>query len=97
MRVKLEISTAPSVIVNPLITSNLVRLGSAGILKATIIFIPFAFLILDVSAWWLTRIDPAFAWLVIIGGFGYNIFSVRIHVYIYLPIVTTRPFSLPCK
>jgi hypothetical protein len=32
MRVKLEISTAPSVIVNPLITSNLVRLGSAGIL-----------------------------------------------------------------
>ena len=29
--------------------------------------------------------------------FGYNIFSVRIHVYIYLPIVTTRPFSLPCK
>jgi hypothetical protein len=32
MRVKLEISTAPSVIANPLITSNLVRLGNAGML-----------------------------------------------------------------
>ncbi len=44
-------------------------------IKAIIIFIPFAFLILDVSAWWLTRIDPAFAWLVIIGGFGYSLAS----------------------
>ncbi len=44
-------------------------------LKATVIFTPFAFLILDVSAWWLTRIDPAFAWLVIIGGFGYSLTS----------------------
>ncbi|VVH58441.1 Elongation factor-1 alpha, partial [uncultured Gammaproteobacteria bacterium] len=43
--------------------------------ERTIIFIPFAFLILDVSAWWLTRIDPAFAWLVIIGGFGYSLAS----------------------
>jgi hypothetical protein len=60
MRVKLEISTAPSVADNPLITSNLVML---------------AFLILDISAWWLTRIDPAFAWLVIIGGFGYSLAS----------------------
>ena len=35
----------------------------------------FAFLIVDVSAWWLTRIDPGFAWMVIIGGFGYSLAS----------------------
>lgn len=44
-------------------------------LKALIIFTPFAFLLLDVSAWWLTRLDPAFAWLVIIGGVGYSLAS----------------------
>jgi hypothetical protein len=61
-------------------------------LKATIIFIPFAFLILDVSAWWLTRIDPAFAWLVIIGGFCYYprpVFEYR------LP--TVHYYSMPLK
>lgn len=44
-------------------------------LKVLIIFTPFAFLLLDVSAWWLTRLDPAFAWLIIIGGFGYSFAS----------------------
>ncbi|BAS67258.1 elongation factor-1 alpha [Bathymodiolus septemdierum thioautotrophic gill symbiont] len=44
-------------------------------LKILIIFTPFAFLLLDVSAWWLTRLDPAFAWLVIIGGVGYSLAS----------------------
>jgi hypothetical protein len=56
-------------------------------LKATIIFIPFAFLILDVSAWWLTRIDPAFAWLVIIGGFGYSFASPSV---IANPLITSN-------
>lgn len=41
--------------------------------KATIIFIPFAFLILDIASWWLTKMNPSFAWFVIIGGFGYSI------------------------
>ncbi|WP_029407665.1 hypothetical protein [Thiomicrorhabdus sp. Milos-T2] len=40
--------------------------------KATIIFIPFAFLILDIASWWLTKINPNFAYFVIIGGFGYS-------------------------
>lgn len=43
--------------------------------KALLIFTPFAFLVLDVAAWWFTRIDPAFAWMVIIGGFGYSLAS----------------------
>lgn len=39
--------------------------------KAMIIAIPFVFLILDITSWWITSIYPNFAWLTIIGGFGY--------------------------
>lgn len=41
--------------------------------KAIIIFVPFAFLIVDIASWWLTKMNPSFAWLVIIGGFGYSL------------------------
>lgn len=44
-------------------------------LQALLVFMPFAFLIIDVASWWLTRINPNFAWLVIIGGFGYSLAS----------------------
>lgn len=50
-------------------------IGFSHWLKALLIFTPFAFLLIDVSAWWLTRLDPAFAWMVIIGGFGYSLAS----------------------
>ncbi len=43
--------------------------------KAILIFTPFGFLMLDVISWWLTKLDPNFAWLVIIGGFGYSLAS----------------------
>lgn len=41
--------------------------------KALLIFTPFAFLIIDIAAWWLTKMSPSFAWLVMIGGFGYSL------------------------
>ncbi len=41
-------------------------------IKAFLIFVPFAFLIIDVASWWLTKINPGFAYMVIIGGFGYS-------------------------
>ncbi|BBP43329.1 elongation factor-1 alpha [Thiosulfativibrio zosterae] len=41
--------------------------------KAVIIFVPFAFLILDIASWWLTKMNPNFAWFVIIGGIGYSL------------------------
>lgn len=44
-------------------------------LKAGLISMPFAFLIIDIASWWLTKFDPGFAWLVIIGGFGYSLAS----------------------
>ncbi len=42
-------------------------------LKALLIVVPFAFLIVDVAAWWLTKMHPGFAYLVIVGGFGYSL------------------------
>ena len=41
-------------------------------LKELAIITPFAFLIVDVLSWWLTKIHPGFAWLTIIGGVGYS-------------------------
>jgi hypothetical protein len=49
--------------------------GFSNWLKSFLIFTPFAFLIVDVASWWLTKLDPNFAWLVIIGGFGYSLAS----------------------
>lgn len=43
--------------------------------KLILISTPFAFLILDVLSWWLTKYIPAFAWLTMIGGIGYSLAS----------------------
>jgi hypothetical protein len=43
--------------------------------KLILIATPFAFLIADVLSWWLTKYIPAFAWLTMIGGFGYSLAS----------------------
>lgn len=44
-------------------------------LKIVAIAFPFAFLIVDVMSWWLTKLSPHFAWLTIIGGIGYSLAS----------------------
>lgn len=44
-------------------------------IKATVIVIPFVFLILDVFSWWLVKWYPSFAILTITGGFGYSLAS----------------------
>ncbi|MCF6346436.1 MAG: hypothetical protein L3J00_08220 [Thiomicrorhabdus sp.] len=48
-------------------------LGFNKWVKSGLIIFPFLFLIVDISSWWLTKIDPGFAWLVIIGGIGYSL------------------------
>ncbi len=45
--------------------------GINKIIKSILIFTPFAFQLIDISAWWLTKFWPNFAYFVIIGGFGY--------------------------
>ncbi len=49
--------------------------GVPGWLKILAIVTPFGFLILDVLSWWLSKWNPNFAWLTIIGGFGYSVAS----------------------
>ena len=43
--------------------------------KAILIAIPFIFLFVDITAWWLTKWYPAFAWATLIGGIGYSLAS----------------------
>ena len=43
--------------------------------KVILIITPFVFLLVDVLSWWLTKYFPVFAWLTIIGGFGYSLAS----------------------
>jgi len=43
--------------------------------KLILIATPFAFLILDVLSWWLTKYHPVFAWLTMLGGIGYSLAS----------------------
>ena len=43
--------------------------------KLILIATPFAFLIIDVMSWWLTKYFPMFAWFTMIGGFGYSLAS----------------------
>jgi len=45
--------------------------GFNQIVKSIIMAIPFGFLIIDISSWWITSVYPNFAWFTIIGGFGY--------------------------
>jgi hypothetical protein len=49
--------------------------GFSPMVKAILIFTPFGFLMMDIFAWWLTKLTPGFAWLIIIGGFGYSLAS----------------------
>lgn len=49
--------------------------GINAVLKSVLIFTPFAFLLIDVLSWWLTKWQPNFAILTLIGGFGYSIAS----------------------
>ncbi|HUW25091.1 MAG TPA: elongation factor-1 alpha [Gallionella sp.] len=44
-------------------------------LKISAIAFPFAFLIADILSWWLTKWIPGFAWLTMVGGFGYSVAS----------------------
>ncbi len=39
-------------------------------LKALAVAMPFIFQLTDIASWWLTKLSPHFAWLVIAGGAG---------------------------
>jgi hypothetical protein len=37
-------------------------------LKSFVFVMPYIFLVIDIASWWLTKLNPHFAWLTIIGG-----------------------------
>ena len=49
------------------------------------------FLIIDIAAWWLTKIHPGFAWLVMIGGTGYSLAST-VMIFSSLYQMCIKPF-----
>ena len=65
--------------------------GFSPMVKSLLIFTPFMFLILDVAAWWLTKMSPGFAWLVMIGGFGYSLAST-VMIFSSLYQMCLKPF-----
>lgn len=42
--------------------------GVPKVLKVVVISMPYIFLLVDISSWWLTKLNPNFAWLVIVAG-----------------------------
>ena len=42
--------------------------GVPPALKASAIVMPYIFLFVDIASWWLTKLSPHFAWLVIVSG-----------------------------
>ncbi|MFA5370663.1 MAG: elongation factor-1 alpha [Sideroxydans sp.] len=76
--------------------------GISQLNKAILISIPFLFLMVDVLSWWLTKWNPNFAWLVIIGGFGYSMAAtIMIFTSLYqmwiLPRRAARPIDPPMQ
>lgn len=49
-------------------------------LKIALISAPFLFISIDVFSWWLTKIDPGFAWFTMVSGFGYSLCSAAVWV-----------------
>ncbi len=41
--------------------------------KYPAIVMPYLFLLIDIASWWLTKLNPHFAWLVIVAGAGLGI------------------------
>lgn len=49
--------------------------GISDKFKCVLIGVPFAFLLLDILSWWLTKYIPSFAWVTVVGGIGYSLAS----------------------
>jgi hypothetical protein len=47
--------------------------GIPGKYKYPAIVTPYLFLLIDIASWWLTKLSPHFAWLVIVAGAGLGV------------------------
>jgi hypothetical protein len=62
--------------------------------KCIAIGMPYAFLITDILSWWLTKIHPMFAWLVIFAGMGMGISFVFMLVTSILEMWLFKPIFI---
>lgn len=62
--------------------------------KCIAIGMPYAFLIADILSWWLTKIHPMFAWLVIFAGMGMGISFMFMWVTSILEMWLFRPLFI---
>ena len=74
----------------------LLAVGIPEWIKATLVMIPFSFLIIDVISWWLTKLNPEFAWFTLIGGYGYSLASTAM-LFISLYQMWILPWKLAKK
>ncbi len=64
--------------------------------KCIAIGMPYAFLIADIMSWWLTKIHPMFAWLVIFAGMGMGVsfmfmwVTSVLEMWLYKPVFLNR-------
>lgn len=59
--------------------------------KCIAIGMPYAFLIADILSWWLTKIHPMFAWLVIFAGMGMGVSFIFMWVTAILEMWLFKP------
>ncbi len=67
--------------------------GISDRIKCVLIGAPFAFLLIDILSWWLTKYFPAFAWVTMIGGIGYSVASTLMWVISVYQMWFYRPFA----
>jgi hypothetical protein len=69
--------------------------GVPSPLKGMAIVMPYVFLLLDITSWWLTKLNPHFALLVVIGGGGMAmafVFMVVVSLYEMWVLPRQLPF-----
>ncbi|MFI3135658.1 MAG: hypothetical protein QX197_02660 [Methylococcaceae bacterium] len=62
--------------------------------KCIAIGMPYVFLVTDILSWWLTKVDPMFAWLVILAGMGMGVSFMFMWVFSILEMWAYRPIFI---
>ncbi|MBL4692002.1 MAG: hypothetical protein JKY92_01570 [Magnetovibrio sp.] len=63
--------------------------------KCTVVAVPFVAIVLDIGSWYLTKLNPNFAWIIYVGGIGMGLsFTYMWFVSIYQMWFMTPPDDL---
>jgi len=63
--------------------------------KCTVVAVPFVAIVLDIGSWYLTKLNPNFAWIIYVGGIGMGLsFAYMWVISIYQMWFMKRPQNL---